>query len=137
MLQIMLSEPTLITHTKKSLYLCMYVCMYVCSDTSSTCLSCSMHVHVRISQFGKDRQRRSHVNSNYSSPKQEPNPAWSSSQSHFSTVKNLDPVRSSGHGAYGSDPPLSARTERQRVAFNLKGRRSRLKQYTSLESYNL
>ena len=28
---------------------------------------------------------------------------WSSSQGHFSSV---DPGRSSGHGAYGSDPPL-------------------------------
>ena len=34
------------------------------------------------------------------------NPAWSSSQGRFSTVKNLDPGRSSGHGTYGSDPPL-------------------------------
>jgi hypothetical protein len=28
-------------------------------------------------------------------------------QGHFSTVKNLDPGRSSGHSAYGSDHPLS------------------------------
>ena len=28
-------------------------------------------------------------------------------ESHFSTVKNLDRGRSSGHGAYGSDPPLN------------------------------
>ena len=35
------------------------------------------------------------------------NLAWSSGQDHFSTVKNLDPGYSSGHGAYGSDPPLS------------------------------
>ena len=34
------------------------------------------------------------------------NPAWSSGQGRFSTVKNLDPGRSSGHSAYGSDPPL-------------------------------
>ena len=33
------------------------------------------------------------------------NPAWSSSQGRFSTVKNLDPDRSSGHGAYGGAPP--------------------------------
>ena len=55
------------------MYVCMYVYLYVCtcSDTSSTCSSCTMRV--RISQFGEDRQRISHVNSNYSSPKQEKN----------------------------------------------------------------
>ena len=31
---------------------------------------------------------------------------WSNGQGPFWTVKNLDRVRSSGHGAYGSDPPL-------------------------------
>ena len=35
------------------------------------------------------------------------NLAWSSGQGRFSTVKNLDPDRSSGHGAYGSEPLLS------------------------------
>ena len=30
---------------------------------------------------------------------------WSSSQRAFSTVKNLDPGRSCGHSAYGSNPP--------------------------------
>jgi hypothetical protein len=34
------------------------------------------------------------------------NPPWSSGQGHFSTVKNLDPGRSSGHSAYGSNRPL-------------------------------
>ena len=34
------------------------------------------------------------------------NLAWSSGQGHFSTVKNLDRGHSSGHSAYGSDPPL-------------------------------
>ena len=36
---------------------------------------------------------------------------WSSGQGHFSTVKNLDPGRSSVYSAYGSDPPLEARPE--------------------------
>ena len=34
------------------------------------------------------------------------NLAWSSGQGHFSTVKNLESGRSSGHSTYGSDPPL-------------------------------
>ena len=67
-----------------AMYVCMYVCMYVyyvCSDTSSTCLSCSMHVH--ISLFCKDCQRSSHVNSNCSSPKQEPVPELNSREQPF------------------------------------------------------
>ena len=31
------ASPTLISTTRKPLYLCMYVCMYVCRDTSNTC----------------------------------------------------------------------------------------------------
>ena len=34
----------------------------------------------------------------------------SSGQGRFSTVKNLDPGCSSGHGAYGSDPPPTPRS---------------------------
>ena len=34
------------------------------------------------------------------------NSVWSSGQGHFSTIKNLDPGRSSVYGAYKSDPPL-------------------------------
>ena len=47
----------------------MYVCMQ-CIEHVDNVSSQSMRVH--ILQLGKDRQRRSRVNSNCSSPKQEP-----------------------------------------------------------------
>ena len=54
------------------MYVCMYVC--ICSDTSSTCLSCSMRV--RISQVGKDRHvaRMLTLIVAHQTPKQEPVP---------------------------------------------------------------
>ena len=36
------------------------------------------------------------------------NSPWSSGQGLFSTVISLDCCRSSGHGAYGSDPALTS-----------------------------
>ena len=50
----------------------MHVC--ICSDTSSTCLSCSMRV--RISQVGKDRHvdRMLTLIVAHQTPKQEPVP---------------------------------------------------------------
>ena len=50
------------------MYVCMYVCLYVAIRRPRVHHECTMRV--RILQFSKDRQHRSHVNSNCSSPKQ-------------------------------------------------------------------
>ena len=86
----------------------MYVCTYVAIIMLSTCSSRSMRV--RILQLGKDRKRISCVNSNCSSPKQEP----------------ILGLNSSIH----SQRVIAGRDLENNL---LKGRRSRL-QYTSLQT---
>ena len=71
-----------------------------------------MHYARAHIELDRDRQHSLHVNSNYSSPKQEP-------------VSELNSSVNSQRVIAGRDLENSL----------LKGRRSRLKQYTSLQSY--
>ena len=66
----------------------MYVCMYVAIRRQCMCSSCSMCVC--MSQFSKDCQRRSHVNSNCSSPKQEPVPELNNSMNSKRVIARRD-----------------------------------------------
>ncbi len=75
------------------MYVCMYVCMYVYMYAAirRPHVHHAVHVCVHILQFSKDRQHRLHVNSNCSSPKQEPVPDKASQQ-----VINLENSLSKG-----------------------------------------